>query len=189
MDFLARIISIIDANLISCLIPMILTLMLIGFLFKDKFPTREALNLLRWIIISYAALVLLHLTIRALFNQFEFGTITIQAKAYSTTHWILMLASTIFPFTLLIKKLASKYAYLLLVAFSMKMGVFFEYFVIFTTSFHHDKMTENGIEITSAFWMLATSLLLQGFLLAILLSGIASIKVRPVYKNKSSIEK
>ena len=53
MEVYQRIIEVIDANLIYCFPPLILCLILIKLLFKNKFKTREALNIVRWSIIFY----------------------------------------------------------------------------------------------------------------------------------------
>jgi hypothetical protein len=53
MELYKRIIEIVNANLIYCLIPIILTLMLIELIFKNRFETKKVLNLIRWTIIVY----------------------------------------------------------------------------------------------------------------------------------------
>jgi len=54
MEIYKRIIEIVDANLIYCLIPIILTLILVELIFKNRFETKKVLNLIRWTIIIYA---------------------------------------------------------------------------------------------------------------------------------------
>ncbi|WP_196887359.1 hypothetical protein [Aureivirga sp. CE67] len=62
---------------------------------------------------------------------------------YAIFYWILFITTTALPFSLFIKKLGTKYWYMILVVFSLKIGAFYEYFVILTTSFHRDYGTEN----------------------------------------------
>jgi hypothetical protein len=144
MELYKRIIEIVDTNLIYCLIPIILTLILVELIFKNRFETKKVLNLISWTIIIYAIITWSITLIEIAFYPEESAFINRATGPYKIAYWIMFLSALILPFTLLIKRLASKYWYVLLVAFCMKIGVYFERFVIITTSFHRDYQTENG---------------------------------------------
>jgi hypothetical protein len=98
---------------------------------------------------------------------------------YKIAYWIMFLSALVLPFTLLIKKLASKFWYVLLVAFCMKIGIYFERFVIISTSFHRDYQTENGnAEFTESISFGIGMLFLQGIIIAMLTLGIFEITKR-----------
>lgn len=125
----------VDANLIYCLVPMILILIGIEFLCPKRFQTKKALNLIRWIIIAYTVVTLIHFLVRMIVHPDEFAIIKKRAiGAYKISYWIMLLSALILPFTLCIKRLASKFWYVLLIAFLMKIGVYFEHFIIMATS-------------------------------------------------------
>ena len=126
--------TIVDVNLVYCLIPMTLTLMLVDFLFKNRFETKKALNLIRLFIVGYSIVTLI---------LFLFEVILMHPKSAfidraSYTSLTMILLSTVLPFSLLNKKLGSSFAYILLVSFIIKGGEYFERFVIFTTSLHRE---------------------------------------------------
>ena len=106
--------------------------------------------------------------------------ITNRAKgAYKTTYWMLFIIALILPFTLFIKKLGSKYLFVLLVAFCMKIGFYFEHFVIFVTSYHRDYMTESGnAELIYLFIYGIGIIFLQALVISILVLGIFEIMKR-----------
>ena len=138
------IIEIVDANLIYCLVPIILILMIVELIFKNRFETKKALNLIRWTIIIYSIVTFTFYLIGMTINPEEYAFINRATGPYAWVYWIMFFGALILPLTLFIKKLASKFWYVLLVAFGMKSGMYFERFVIITTSFHRDYQTENG---------------------------------------------
>jgi hypothetical protein len=179
MELYNKILKIVDANLIYCLIPMILTLFLIETLFKNKFPTKKALRFIGWIILSYTAITLLHFVVGIILYPDKFEYIFRTTRPYKIFYWIIFLSATITPFTLLIKKLASKLWYVLLVAFLMKTGAYFEYFVIVTTSINRDYTPENSSSDLLNLWSFGLSMIiLQSILLVILILGVLKITER-----------
>jgi hypothetical protein len=186
MELTKRIIELIDANLIFCLIPMILSLMLIELLFINRFETRQVLYLIRWIIIFYTLIIwILYLTDMALFPEnytfFERAT-----GPYKAVYWLMIVFALLIPFTLLFKKLASKFWYVLLVAFAMKIGFYFEHFVIITTSFHADYQTQEGnTETLNSFTFGIGMLFLQGIIITVLSLGVIELikRKKAVYQG------
>jgi len=99
MELFKRIIELIDINIFYCLIPMLLTLYLVQLIFKDRFETKKALNLIRWFVIFYAL-------ISIIFTLISNSTLISIGRAtgpYLLTYWIMLFSSIILPFTLLIK--------------------------------------------------------------------------------------
>ena len=173
MELYKRIIEIIDANLIFCLIPIILTLILVELFFKNRFETKKTLNLICWTIIIYTIITWTFYLIGMALNPEEYAFINRATGPYAITYWLMFLSALILPFTLLIKKLASKFWYVLLVAFAMKIGMYFERFVIITTSFHRDYQTENGnTELIDSFSFGIGMIFLQGTIITILTLGV-----------------
>ena len=173
MELYKRIIEIIDANLIFCLIPIILTLILVELFFKNRFETKKTLNLICWTIIIYTIITWIFYLIGMALNPEEYAFINRATGPYAITYWLMFLSALILPFTLLIKKLASKFWYVLLVAFAMKIGMYFERFVIITTSFHRDYQTENGnTELIDSLSFGIGMIFLQGIIITILTLGV-----------------
>lgn len=169
MEFYKRFIEIVDANLIYCLIPIIFTLILVELVFKNRFETKKTLNLVRWTIIIYA-IITGTITILGIAIYPDDSTFVNRATGpYKIAYWTMFLSSLILPFTLLGKKLATKFWYVLFVAFCMKIGSYFERFVIITTSLHRDYLPDNGnTGFADSIWYIIGMILMQGMLIAIL---------------------
>jgi len=183
MELFKRIIELIDINIFYCLIPMLLTLYLVQLIFKDRFETKKALNLIRWFVIFYAL-------ISIIFTLISNSTLISIGRAtgpYLLTYWIMLFSSIILPFTLLIKKLGKRYFYLIFVVFCMKFGLFFERFVIIVTSIHQDYYTNdiNSEMFQPLIWG-GEMITLQGIIITIVILGIFELlKVRRKYNNRN----
>lgn len=188
MELYQRIIDVIDVNLIFCLIPILLTLKVVELIFKNRFETRKALNVIRWTIISYTIVTFSIYLIGMVTNPDGHAFINRATGPYAVAYWIMLLGALVLPLTLLHKNLASKFWYVLFVAFGMKSGMYFERFVIITTSFYRAYQTENGHErlLESASHGIGV-LFLQGILIALLTLGILEIiKRRKTRYHKSN---
>ncbi len=169
MTLFKRIIEIIDANLIQCLIPIILTLIVTELLFRRRFEARKVLRLVCYSIIFYTILTFIYSVIGLLLYPEKFAFVERATGPYAWAYWIMFLSALFLPLTLLIKKLASKFWYVLFVAFFMKMGFYFERFVIIVSSFHRDYQLESTSEMFTdslAFGVLL--IFIQGMLIAII---------------------
>lgn len=188
MELYKRVIEIVDANLINCLIPIILTLILVELIFKNRFETKKVLNLIRWTIISYTiitwTLYLIGLTTTD--NPDEYSFLNRATGPYAWAYWIMFLSALILPLTLFFKKLASKFWYVILVVFGMKSGMYFERFVIIVTSFHRDYLPRNeNAELIDLFAFGIGMIFLQGLIITILTLGIFElIKRKKTIYNK-----
>ena len=165
-----KVVEIIDVNLIYCLIPIILTLFFIQIIFKNRFETTKALNLVRWIIIVYTVFYIISIVVGTNFFVEMNDFLDRATGPYKFTYWFILISSTILPFTLLIKKLSTSKLFLLTIAFLMKVGLYFEQYVIIVTSIHRDYMSSNATSnwkelVAFSFAMI----MLQGFILAILM--------------------
>ena len=181
MEIYKRIIEIFDANLINCLIPIILTLLLIQLIFKNRFETNKVLNLICSIIIIYTIITWTFYLIEIITteNPEEYAFINRATGPYAWAYWIMFLSALIMPFTLFIKKLASKFWYVLLAAIAIKSGYYFERYVIIVTSFHRDYLIENGkIAPTMKLISGIAIIYLQGIIIAMVLLGIFEIMKR-----------
>lgn len=179
MELYKRIIEIVDANLIYCLIPIVLTLMFVELILKNRFETKKALNLIRWTIIIYTLITFIFYLIGMAINPDEYAFINRATGSYAWAYWVMFLFALILPLTLFIKKLASKFWYVLLVAFGMKSGMYFERFVIITTSFHRDYQTEKGnAGLMESISFGLGMLFLQGIIITMLTLGIFEILKR-----------
>jgi hypothetical protein len=187
MELYDRIVELADANLIYCLPPMLLTLILFDIIFKGGLQIRKNYLFIRWAIIAYSIVTLIQFLIGLSFFADKFAFINRAAGPYKVAYWILFVSATFLPFSLLFKKLGENPFYLFFVAIMMKIGWYFESFVIITTSYHRDytpsnensdwlALPLNGIFMT---WT-------QGFMLALILIGITKVieQKKTVHKIK-----
>jgi len=181
MELYKKIIEIFDASLINCLIPIILTLILVELIFKNRFETKKVLNLIRWTIISYTIITWTFYLIgmATTDNPDEYAFLNRATGPYAWAYWIMFLSALILPLTLFYKKLASKFWYVLLVVFGMKSGMYFERFVIIVTSFHRDYLPRNGnTELIDLLAFGIGVIFLQALTITILTLGIFEILKR-----------
>ena len=185
MELYRRTIELIDANLVFCLIPIILTLILVEFFFQKRFETRKALNLIRWFIIFYTVITWTFYLIGMALNPEEYAFVSRATGRYKIAYWIMFSSALILPFTLLIKKLASKFWYVLLVGFCIKIGVYFERFVLLTISFHRDYLPENeNTELIESFLVRNGMIFLQGIIITIFTLTVLEVtKLRKTVHN------
>ena len=188
MKLYERIIEIVDANFIHCLIPIILTLILVEFLFKKRFETKKVLNLICKIIILYSIITWTYSLIGMIFYPEKFAFIQRATGQYKWAYWIMFLSALILPFTLFIKKIASNFYYVIFVAIFMKIGFYFERFVIIVTSYHRDYGEEmRNVEFIDSFSFGVIMLFIQGITIAIILLGIFEILKKKRLQNKGFV--
>lgn len=178
MELYKRLIEIVDANVINCLIPMILTLLFIKLIFKQRFEVKRTLNVIRWIIIIYTVITWTFYLIgmATTNNPEEYAFINRATGPYAGAYWLMFLSALILPLTLLAQKLASNFWYVLLVSFAMKSGIFFERLVIITTTFHGDYIPEDpNNHIIKVIASSTGMIFLQGVIMTILILGVFEI--------------
>ena len=185
MELYNRLIEIIDVNLIYCLIPIILTLMLVDVFFKERFETKKALNLFRWIIIIYSIVTWTFYLTGMIVNPEEFNFTSRSTGPYKIAYWTMFLCALILPLTLFIKKIASKFWYVILVAFGMKIGFYFERYVIFVTNLDRDyNPSSQSSEFPNLYTFGIGVIILQGIIIAFL-----SLSIFEFLKRRNTIFK
>lgn len=138
MELLDRIINSIDTNIILCLIPLILSLWITNKIFKEKYYSKSVLNIVSWTVIFYSFIILIRFVIEIIINAENVAIYNRATGPYWWSYWLMFFCATIFPFTLLSKKLRVKFWYVLIVAFSIKIGFYFEIYVIILSNFHRE---------------------------------------------------
>lgn len=176
MDFFKGFTDFIDLNLVMVLIPIILLLKLVEIIFQGRFATRKVLSLISWFIIAYSTIILVHFLISLLSDPNSSTIINRAIGPYRFAFWIMFFSSTVLPFTLVTKKLSSKLWYVLLVAFAIKIGMYFERFVITTTSFHRDHNSDSAQYNMFDGWIWTVfTVVLQSLVIVIMLLWIVKI--------------
>lgn len=173
MELYRRGIEVIDVNLIYCLIPIILTLSFAQFFFKDRFKTEKALNLIRWTIIIYTIIIWIITLIEMTLYPDESAFFNRATGSYGFAYWIMFVSAMVLPFSLFVKKMASKFWYVFLVAFFMKVGFYLEQIIRITTVYHRDYLPANAsIEFSISILFEIGMLCIQGVIIAIVILGI-----------------
>ncbi len=172
MDLYDRIIRIIDYNLIFCLIPMIVILYLIHITLKNRYQTLKALTVIKWVIIIYTIITVLHFIVGISFFPDKYAFTNRATGPYKLFYWLMFFSSSILPFTLFIKKLAHKFWYVLLVAFGIKIGVYFERYIIIITSIHRDYLPDRFPSPINIWTYSIAVITLQAFILIVILLAI-----------------
>ncbi|MFC4818600.1 hypothetical protein [Flavobacterium sp. GCM10023249] len=188
MDLYDRILRIVDINIIYCLFPLLLTLVLIEVFFKNRFKTKEVINFIRWFVIVYTIVTLLFYVYRLIVTTEESAFLTRATGPYWFSYWLMLFCSTLLPLSLLFERLATKRIYLLFVFLLIKVGVLLEFFTIAMVSFHRDYLSEHA---NYDWWNSPLGIILlcfaQGFLLALVLLGVFEL-VEKVKLRHSSAE-
>ena len=189
MEYFDVIMKNVDVNLVFCLIPMIITLGFINRIFKQRFQTVKALNLVRWFIVGYTILVLFRFLVGITTMPEEYNYLLSSTGLYNAVYWILLILAMILPFTLLHSKLGANFLYILLLSFLMKLGVYFERFVIVTTSLNRDyEPNYDNPSWYDSVTMGVVTIWIQGMLLAILSLWVLDLlKHKKIAENTSHI--
>jgi len=116
----------VDVNFIHCLVPLLLTLILIRLIFKNRFATNKVLNFIKWVKLSYTIITFIFYIIGLILYPDEYAFINRATGSYWLFYWLMLFSARILPFTLLIDKLGTSYWYVLLISVLMKIGMYFE---------------------------------------------------------------
>lgn len=161
--------QIIDSNITYCLPYVIFTLVLIKKIFRRKYSTGQALNAVSFYIVGYT----LFFTLLFKIYQGDLLRLIDYSASYNSINYLMLFSSTLLPLTLLFKKLRNKYWYVFIISFLLKIGVYFERFVIIITSIHRDSMADNWNSTTSSIFLIVIAIqFLQGAIIAIALVSI-----------------
>lgn len=186
MNLYKRVIEIVDSNLIFCLIPIVLTLMIAEFFYRKRFETKKVLKVVAKIIVIHTIFTLIYALVGIIFYQEKFEFIKKATGAYSWAYWMMFLSASILPLTLLIKKLSNNFFYVLFVAILMKIGYYAERFVIIITSLQQDNLTESeNSEFIKSFTIGLIMFFLQGMMITII--ALRIFEATKNFKNKGFI--
>lgn len=187
MEIINIIFELINANLIYCLPAMILTLFFFQVFFKDKFQFRKAYKIIKWIIIGYAIVNLIYFffIIIAYPNQSAF--LNRATGKYWLNTWIMMFSAVSLPFSLLYKKLGVKPFYLFFVSIMMKIGWYFERYIILIADYSSKQFKpESESDWLTSPWSGFYITWIQGFILALILIVVTTLIGR--YENKKTLQ-
>ena len=179
MIFYKHFLELVDTNLIHCLIPLVLTLFLVNSIFQNRFETKKSLSLVRWIMVGYTLLTWIvtingqaHPAPHVVFNERVTGQ-------YRWVYLSMLFCTLILPFSLLIKKLASNFLYVLLVTFCLKIGFYVELFMILITRKTRNYLPEVvKLECADSNFSPLLFVSLQGVIIAILILGLFQLKTK-----------
>ena len=176
MEIVDRIFELISANLIYCLPAMILTLLTFQLFFKDKLPFKKAYRIIKWIIIGYAILNLIYFFIIIIAYPDQSAFLNRATGKYWLNTWIMMFSAVLLPFTLLYRRIGTKTLYLLFVSIMMKIGWYFERYVILIASHNsYEYWTGTETHWLNSPWSGFYMTWIQGFILALILIGLTTI--------------
>ena len=183
MEEFNQILRLIDVNVIQCLIPIILTLFVTEKLFKNKFQTKEGLQVVVWIIITFTALEIIRFLSGIIFYPEEMNFLGRGKGPYKFTYWFMLVCTFLLPFSLFHKRLCAKYGYVILVSFLMKAGTFFEKFVIWMTALHRNYLPDKYPDTLNLGLYTLLALSIQGVFIAILI--LAVLKLNNINPEKN----
>jgi hypothetical protein len=167
MELLKRILELVEANLLNCFPAMICTLLLIQLFFKDKFQIKKSYEVIKWVLLTYTVVNLIYFLLLLIVTPEESAFLNRATGKYMFAYWFLLFSSIILPFSLVYKKIGTQPFYLLFVSIMMKIGWYFELFVIVIASHHSTQFyTETEADWLSSPWIAFYITWLQGFILA-----------------------
>jgi len=163
---------------------MILTLLTFQLFFKDKLKFKKAYRIIKWIIIGYAIVNLIYFLIGITVYPDQSAFLNRATGKYWLNYWIMMFSAILLPFSLLYKKIGIKPLYLLFVSIMMKIGWYFERYVIFLADFNirqfePDRESDWLTSPWSGFYLTW----IQGFILALILIGLTTLIARNTRKK------
>ena len=186
MEIFDRIFELINANLIYCLPAMILTLLTFQLFFKDKLQFKKAYRIIKWIIIGYSILNLIYFLIGITVYPDQSSFFNRATGKYWLNYWLMMFSAILLPFSLLYKKIGIKPLYLLFVSIMLKIGWYFERYIIFLADYSSRQFNpERESDWLTSPWSGFYLTWIQGFTLALILIGITIIIGR--YENKKTV--
>ena len=149
MELFEELIFWIDSNLALSLAPLILTLLIGQKLFFKTLDVGKYYLAIRLFILFFTLLNILYFLLDILFSDELEALIQRSNGPYGIIYGFLLFSSLVLPLSLFIKSLAQNVYYLLFIAIFLKIGWFFEKFVIISTQLHRDYLPENEINYSS----------------------------------------
>ena len=179
VDIFSEIIGFIGNNIIKGISISVLVVIFCRKIFKNKFDTKNAISIIKWIIIGYTVLILVNFLLLALLptsSKTFISSISNRATGqYSFAFW-LMLLGAISPLILFYKKLGNRFYLIFVLAIFIKIGWLMELLVI-----HLNLIKEDGI-ITILPSQEGLIIILQGIIL-----GVSSLAIGNCLLSKNSL--
>ena len=176
MDTFDRILDLINTNLIYCLPAMILTLFILQLLFRDRLQFKKAYLIIKWIIIGYVIVNLFSFIIFIIINPEKSAFINRATGKYWFSYWFMIFSSLFLPFLLFYKKIGLKPLFLLFVSIMMKIGWYFERYIIFLADYSIRQFDpEKESDWLTSPWSGFYLIWIQGVILALILIGVIII--------------
>jgi hypothetical protein len=178
MNALGKILTFVDSNFTQCLPWIILSLILTQKIFKPK-SLPLTIKIVRYYILGYTVFSIFNfLVIKNGLTESQYF-INSAKPPYYIIHIFFLFTSLILPFSLFITKIKSKLWYLFFVSIAIKAGIYFERFIIITTSLHRDYLNEGFLSEELKVFTLGVFLqMLQGAIIAAFLLGILNFVLR-----------
>ncbi len=177
MELLQAIIDFVNSTCIRTAFISVLVIIPFLYFFKNKIDTYYALQILRWIILTYTALVLIRFVIAVLLLSGDESPVVFINRAFGPywwAYWTMFLGHSILPFLLTIKRIGTNAYFLLVIAVLMNIGWLFESFVIVMTTLHRDFAEHSG-EQDSLLFQYVFILIMNGICLGILVLLIGNV--------------
>lgn len=157
---------------------MILTLLLIKAFLKENLKLNGAFKIIKWIIIMYSIVNLISFLIGIFVFPDKSAFLNRINGSYYFTYWIMLFSALVIPFSLLFKKAGEKPIVLLFISILMKIGWYFERYVLLMASYHRDFWTETETDWFNSPWSGFYLIWIQGVILALILVGITILTER-----------
>lgn len=151
---------------------MIITLLIFQLLFKDRLQFKKAYLIIKWIIIGYVIVNLISFIILIIINHEKSAFINRATGKYWFSYWFMIFSSLFLPFFLFYKKIGLKPLFLLFVSITMKIGWYFERYIIFLADYNIRQFDpEKEFDWLTSPWGGFYLIWIQGLILALILVG------------------
>jgi len=173
-----EIIGFINTYFIKGIFVSVIVIILTNKLFKNNFDTKNAVSIIRWVLLSYSILILVYfLLLIFLPVNSDIYSSSFRERAmgpYKFAFWLVTLGS-ILPLILFFKNLGNNVYFILAITILMNLGWLFESFVIHLTSMEREYVGKvNGVKAYLPFNR-ELMIVLQGLLLGILTMVIGNL--------------
>lgn len=166
MFLLQKIIEIIDNQIIRYLLPLILSLQIIEFIYRGRYETKKVLQIVSAVLVGFALLQWIELSVPIYEQGFGIFTNSSASEQYDSIYLTLQICALVLPFLLLINGASQRFWIVLLLAFCSKLGLYMEFFIIYTTTLGRAISTKD-FSAGPLFFLLPLIFLAVGMVMAI----------------------
>jgi hypothetical protein len=179
-----EIIRLVGANFIKGMFVSMLVIIFCRKIFKNKLNTENAIGIIRWLMIGYSTLILVHFLLQALLpsssSSFLERTTT---GPYKFAFWLMALGA-VSPLILFFKKLGNKVYFILVLTIFMNIGWLMESLVIHVSIMEREYSPKFGGFKAFLPFEVELIIILQGIILGVLLIVIGNLS----FFRKNAIE-